>query len=103
MSFIKVDNISKSFKVVKRNSGVKAALKSFFKREYIIIDAVKNVSFEIKSQYFEGFEIKKESNSFKRKIGNPFPSSFKSSDVPYCEKDSISQPCTLLNTICSEL
>ena len=62
-----------------------------------------DVSFEIKSQYFEGFEIKKESNSFKRKIGNPFPSSFKSSDVPYCEKDSISQPCTLLNTICSEL
>ena len=48
MSFIKVDNITKTFKVTKRNSGVKAALKSFFKREHIIIDAVKNISFNIK-------------------------------------------------------
>lgn len=48
MSFIKVDNITKTFKVAKRNSGLKAALKSFFKREYKIVEAVKNVSFEIK-------------------------------------------------------
>ena len=42
MSFIKVDNITKTFKVAKRNSGLKAALKSFFKREYKIVEAVKN-------------------------------------------------------------
>ena len=42
MSFINVDCISKTFKVAKRNSGLKAALKSFFKREYTYIDAVKN-------------------------------------------------------------
>ena len=47
MSFINVDCISKTFKVAKRNSGLKAALKSFFKREYTYIDAVKNVSFSI--------------------------------------------------------
>ena len=48
MSYIKVDNITKTFKVAKRNSGLKAALKSFFKREYQYIDAVKDISFEIK-------------------------------------------------------
>ena len=55
MSFIKVDNISKSFKVVKRNSGIKAALKSFFKREYNIIKAVENISFEIKKGEIVGY------------------------------------------------
>src|SRR5574344_710629 len=47
MSFIKVDNICKTFKVAKRNSGLKAALKSFFKKKYIFVAAVKNISFEI--------------------------------------------------------
>lgn len=55
MSFIKVLNISKTFKVAKRNSGVKAALKSFFKREYIYIDAVKNISFEIEKGEIVGY------------------------------------------------
>jgi len=55
MSYIKVSNITKSFKVVKRNSGVKAALKSFFKREYIIVDAVKNISFEIEKGEIVGY------------------------------------------------
>jgi len=55
MSFIKVETLSKSFKVVKRNSGVKAALKSFFKREYTIIDAVKDISFEIKKGEIVGY------------------------------------------------
>ena len=45
MSYIKVDNITKTFKVAKRNSGLKAALKSFFKREYVYIDAVKKYIF----------------------------------------------------------
>ena len=55
MSFIKVDNITKAFKVAKRNSGLKAALKSFFKREYKYVNAVKNVSFEIKKGEIVGY------------------------------------------------
>lgn len=55
MSYIKVDGISKTFKVAKRNSGLKAALKSFFKREYTIIDAVKDVSFEIEKGEIVGY------------------------------------------------
>ena len=45
----------KTFKVAKRNSGLKAALKSFFKREYVYIDAVKNISFEIKKGEIVGY------------------------------------------------
>lgn len=55
MSFINVDCISKTFKVAKRNSGLKAALKSFFKREYTYIDAVKNVSFSIEKSEIVGY------------------------------------------------
>lgn len=55
MSFINVDCISKTFKVAKRNSGLKAALKSFFKREYTYIDAVKNVSFSIEKGEVVGY------------------------------------------------
>lgn len=55
MSFINVDCISKNFKVAKRNSGLKAALKSFFKREYTYIDAVKNVSFSIEKGEIVGY------------------------------------------------
>ena len=55
MSFINVDCISKTFKVAKRNSGLRAALKSFFKREYTYIDAVKNVSFSIEKGEIVGY------------------------------------------------
>ena len=55
LSFIKVDNITKTFKVAKKNSGLKAALKSFFKREYKYVDAVKNISFEIKKGEIVGY------------------------------------------------
>ena len=55
MSFINVDCISKTFKVAIRNSGLKAALKSFFKREYTYIDAVKNVSFSIEKGEIVGY------------------------------------------------
>lgn len=47
MSFIAVDNLTKSFRVQRRNSGLKNAIKTFFKRDYTIIDAVDHVSFEI--------------------------------------------------------
>ena len=55
MSFIKVEGLTKTFKVAKRNSGLKAALKSFFKREYVYIDAVKNISFEISKGEMVGY------------------------------------------------
>ncbi len=55
MSYISVDGISKTFKVAKRNSGLKAALKSFFKREYVLIDAVKDVSFQIEKGEIVGY------------------------------------------------
>lgn len=47
MSFIAVDNLTKSFRVQRRNSGLKNAIKTFFKRDYTVIDAVDHVSFEI--------------------------------------------------------
>ena len=55
MSFINVNHISKTFKVAKRESGLLASLKSFFKREYTYIDAVKDVSFQIKKGEIVGY------------------------------------------------
>lgn len=55
MSFIDVKNISKTFKVAKRRSGLKATLKSFFKRNYFFIDAVKDVSFQIEKGEIVGY------------------------------------------------
>ncbi|MBQ6495097.1 MAG: ABC transporter ATP-binding protein [Bacilli bacterium] len=55
MSFINVNHISKTFKVAKRERGLLASLKSFFKREYIYIDAVKDISFEIKKGEIVGY------------------------------------------------
>ena len=55
MSFINVNHISKTFKVAKRERGLVAALKSFFKREYTYIEAVKDVSFQIKKGEIVGY------------------------------------------------
>ena len=55
MSFINVNHINKTFKVAKRKSGLKAALKSFFKREYQYIDAVKDISFQIEKGEIVGY------------------------------------------------
>lgn len=55
MSFINVNHISKTFKVAKRERGLIAALKSFFKREYTYIEAVKDVSFQIKKGEIVGY------------------------------------------------
>lgn len=52
MSQIEVKNISKTFKVSKRN---KKSLRSFFRREYIYIDAIKDISFSIEKGEIVGY------------------------------------------------
>lgn len=55
MSFIEVKQISKTFKVAKKKSGLKEAIKSFFHREYTYIPAVKDVSFSIEAGEIVGY------------------------------------------------
>lgn len=55
MNIITVKNLCKSYKVTKRNSGFKNALRSFLKREYINIDAVSNISFTVKKGEIVGY------------------------------------------------
>lgn len=55
MSIIEVNNISKSYRVVKKESGLKSSIKSFFKREYKIIEAVKDISFSIDEGEIVGY------------------------------------------------
>jgi len=52
---ISFQNISKTFRVAKRESGLKAALKSIVKREYTYIEALKNVSFSIERGEIIGY------------------------------------------------
>ncbi|MBI9011418.1 MAG: ATP-binding cassette domain-containing protein [Clostridiales bacterium] len=52
---IKVKNVSKTFKVYKKDSGFKGAVKGLFKREKDYIDAVKDISFEIKKGEIIGY------------------------------------------------
>ncbi len=55
MSLINVSNITKTFKSSLRNSGLSDAIKSFFKRKYQYIDAVKDISFEIEEGEIVGY------------------------------------------------
>ena len=55
MSFIEVKNLNKTFKVAKKESGLKGAIKSFIKREYKLIQAVKDVSFSIEKGEIIGY------------------------------------------------
>ena len=55
MSLINVSNITKTFKSSLRNSGLSEAIKSFFKRKYQYIDAVKDISFEIEEGEIVGY------------------------------------------------
>lgn len=48
MSYITVRNLNKQFRIAQRKSGLKEAIKSFIKKKYIYIDAVKDISFDIK-------------------------------------------------------
>lgn len=44
---IKVENLTKNFKMRKKESGFKGAMKSLFSNEFEIKKAVSNISFEI--------------------------------------------------------
>ena len=55
MSFIKVNQISKTFRVAKKKSGLKESIKSFFKREYMDVKAVEDVSFSIEKGEIVGY------------------------------------------------
>nr|WP_297994472.1 ATP-binding cassette domain-containing protein [uncultured Clostridium sp.] len=56
MSFlIKVENLSKDFKINKKYAGFKGAIKSFFTSEYTIKKAVDNISFEINDGEIVGY------------------------------------------------
>lgn len=47
MQAIKVENLVKTYTTYKRGSGFKDSVKSFFKREPVIVRAVDDISFEI--------------------------------------------------------
>ena len=54
-NIIHVKNISKQFKISKREAGMKNAIKSFFKREYQTINALDDISFDIKTGEIVGY------------------------------------------------
>ncbi len=47
MSFIEVKNLCKEYRIVRSEKGIGGAVKSLFHREYIVKEAVKNVSFSL--------------------------------------------------------
>ena len=55
MDIIQVKDLSKEYKIVRRDSGIKNAFKSFIKREYRIVRAVDKVSFSIKKVEIVGY------------------------------------------------
>ncbi len=54
-SIIKVENLSKKYKIHKKEPGFTGSLKSFFSRKYETVDAVKDISFEIRPGELIGF------------------------------------------------
>lgn len=55
MSIIKFNQISKEFKISTREKGVWGAIKGLFKRKYKIVNALKNVSFEVNEGDIVGY------------------------------------------------
>ncbi len=55
MSFIEVKQISKTFRVNKKKSGLKESIKSFFKRDFIDVKAVEDISFSIEEGEIVGY------------------------------------------------
>ncbi len=54
-AIITLDSLSKHFKVPVRGSGLKASVKSLFKREYRTVEAVEEISFQIEPGEVVGF------------------------------------------------
>jgi ABC-2 type transport system ATP-binding protein len=54
-AIINVENLNKSFKKYSREKGLWAAFKSLFHREYEVVNAVNNVSFEVKKGEILGY------------------------------------------------
>ena len=52
---IELQNITKTYKVTKRNAGLKNAAKSYFKREYEQVKALDNISFKIEEGEMVGY------------------------------------------------
>ena len=52
---ISIKHISKRFKISKREAGLKNAIKSFFKREYKIINSLEDINFSIKEGEIVGY------------------------------------------------
>ena len=55
MSFIEVKQISKTFRVAKKKSGLKESIKSFFKRDFMDVKAVDDISFSIDKGEIVGY------------------------------------------------
>lgn len=55
MSFIEVKQISKTFRVARRGSGLRESIKSFFKRDFQEIRAVEDVAFSIEKGEIVGY------------------------------------------------
>lgn len=54
-NIITVKHISKSFKIAKREAGLKNAIKSFFKRKYQVINSLEDINFSIKEGEIVGY------------------------------------------------
>lgn len=52
---IEVENVSKSFRVAKRNAGLKEAVKSLWHREYEVVQALDRISFTIQDGEMVGY------------------------------------------------
>lgn len=55
MSYINVENVVKEFRVIRREKGLKSALKSVFHRQYDTVTAVNNISFTIDKGELVGY------------------------------------------------
>ena len=52
---IELENVTKTYKVSKRDAGIKSAFKSYFKREYTEVKALENISFNINEGEMVGY------------------------------------------------
>ena len=52
---IELENITKTYKVSKRDAGIKNAFKNYFKRNYAEVKALENISFKIDEGEMVGY------------------------------------------------